>query len=78
MSRPSTGVPLVRFERVTLGYGDHPVISDLSFAVERGDFLGIVGPNGAGKSTVLKAMLGLIEPRAGSVTYGAEVHRDLR
>jgi ABC-type Mn2+/Zn2+ transport system ATPase subunit len=70
--------PFVRFERVTLGYGDRPVIADLSFAVERGDFLGIVGPNGAGKSTILKAMLGLIAPRQGRVIYEAEVHRDLR
>ena len=78
MSGVPSPAPLVRFERVTLGYGDRPVISDLSFAVQRGDFLGIVGPNGAGKSTILKAMLGLIEPRAGSVTYGEEVHRGLR
>jgi ABC-type Mn2+/Zn2+ transport system ATPase subunit len=70
--------PFVRFEGVTLGYGDRPVISDLSFAVGRGDFLGIVGPNGAGKSTILKAMLGLIAPRAGRVIYEAEVHRGLR
>ena len=78
MSGAASPVSLVRFERVTLGYGDRPVVSDLSFAVDRGDFLGIVGPNGAGKSTILKALLGLIEPRAGRVTYEAEVHRDLR
>lgn len=78
MSGAPPRAPLVRFERVTLGYAERPVVSDLSFAVERGDFLGIVGPNGAGKSTILKAMLGLLEPRAGRVVYEAEVHRDLR
>lgn len=78
MSGVPSPAPFVRFERVTLGYGDRPVISDLSFAVEQGDFLGIVGPNGAGKSTILKAMLRLIEPHAGRLIYGAEVHRDLR
>jgi ABC-type Mn2+/Zn2+ transport system ATPase subunit len=78
VSDVTTRAPFVRFERVTLGYRDRPVIADLSFAVERGDFLGIVGPNGAGKSTILKAMLGLIAPRAGRVIYEAEVHRDLR
>lgn len=78
MSQPPARAAFVRFERVTLGYGSDPVIRDLSFAIERGDFLGIVGPNGAGKSTILKAMLGLLEPRAGRVVYEAEVHRDLR
>ena len=71
-------VPLVRFDRVALGYGEGLIVDDLSFAVEGGDFLGIVGPNGAGKSTILKAMLGILRPVAGKVVYGAEVHRDLR
>jgi ABC-type Mn2+/Zn2+ transport system ATPase subunit len=78
VSQASARASFVRFESATLGYGSDPVIRDLSFAIERGDFLGIVGPNGAGKSTILKAMLGLLEPRAGRVVYEAEVHRDLR
>ncbi|MFL5577376.1 MAG: metal ABC transporter ATP-binding protein [Gemmatimonadaceae bacterium] len=59
---------LVTFERVTLGYGRRAVLSDLSFDIQHGDFLGLVGPNGAGKTTVLRALLGTLEPMAGTVT----------
>lgn len=74
----ATGRPLIRFEGVALGYGGARVVEELSFAVARSDFLGIVGPNGAGKSTILKAMLGILRPAAGRIVYEAEVHRDLR
>ena len=40
---------------------------DISFALERGDFLGIVGANGAGKSTLLKAIAGIMVPSTGKV-----------
>jgi hypothetical protein len=38
---------LVSFNRVSLGYGHRTVLSDLTFAIPEGDFLGLVGPNGA-------------------------------
>lgn len=60
--------PFVRFDRVTLGYGRRPVLSDISFDIPEGDFLGLVGPNGSGKTTILRAILGTLEPLAGTVT----------
>ncbi|MFI5310676.1 MAG: metal ABC transporter ATP-binding protein [Gemmatimonadales bacterium] len=59
---------LVRFDRATLGYGRQPVLSDISFDIPSGDFLGLVGPNGAGKTTILRAILGSLEPMRGTVT----------
>ena len=59
--------PLVTFDRATLGYGHRAVLSDLTFDIPQGDFLGLVGPNGAGKTTVLRALLGTLEPLAGTV-----------
>ena len=53
---------LVTFDRVALGYGRRTILSDLTFAVTEGDFLGLVGPNGAGKTTVLRAILGTLRP----------------
>jgi len=59
---------LVRFDRVALGYGRRTVLAGLDFAVEDGDFLGLVGPNGAGKTTVLRAILGTLPAQRGAVT----------
>lgn len=59
---------LVRFDHVTLGYGRRVVLSDLSFEIPEGDFLGLVGPNGAGKTTILRAILGTHKPLSGTVT----------
>jgi len=63
-----TSTQLVRFDHATLGYGRRVVLSDLSFEIPEGDFLGLVGPNGAGKTTVLRAILGSLKPLSGSVT----------
>ncbi len=62
-------------------------LRDLSFAVERGEAVGIIGPNGAGKSTVLKLMAGIMRANRGEVTVhgrlaalievGAGFHGDL-
>lgn len=61
---------LIEFKSVSLGYGGEPVVEDLSFAVERGDYLCIVGENGSGKSTLVKTLLGLIPPREGEIIRG--------
>lgn len=48
-------------------------VDGVSFALERGDMLGIVGTNGAGKSTLLKAVSGIMEPTKGKITANGEV-----
>ncbi len=52
---------------IVAGYGEAPVVRKISLGVSGGDVLVVVGPNGAGKSTMLKAMLGLLRVRSGSV-----------
>jgi ABC-type Mn2+/Zn2+ transport system ATPase subunit len=59
---------LVTFDRATLGYGRRAVLTDISFDIPEGDFLGLVGPNGAGKTTILRALLGSLQPLGGTVT----------
>ena len=54
-------------EDLTAAYGDHTVFKDLSFTVNDGDFLVVVGENGVGKTTLVRALLGLIKPKAGTV-----------
>jgi len=64
---------LVRFEKVSLGYGRRPLLTDLDFRIRAGDFLGLVGPNGSGKTTILRALLGTLPPLGGTIEIAPEV-----
>ena len=59
---------LITFQGAALGYGDHPVLTQVNFHVQAGSFWGILGANGSGKTTILKTFLGLIAPMGGRVT----------
>jgi len=53
---------------MTAGYGNGPdIINSCSINVNRGEIVAILGPNGAGKSTAMKAMLGLLNLKSGSI-----------
>ena len=55
-------------ENMTGGYSNGPdIINSCSVKVERGEIVSILGPNGAGKSTAMKAMLGLLNLKSGSI-----------
>ncbi len=55
---------------------DKRVVDGLSFAIDRGEFVGYLGPNGAGKSTTLKMLSGVLTPTAGSIKVeGAVPHK---
>jgi branched-chain amino acid transport system ATP-binding protein len=51
------------------GYGDIRVLSEISFAVSRGNIISLIGSNGAGKTTLLKTIAGLIRPFSGSILF---------
>lgn len=57
-------------QNVTLGYEGNVVVSNLSFAVNSGDYLCIVGANGSGKSTLMKTILRLKAPMSGQIITG--------
>jgi zinc/manganese transport system ATP-binding protein len=60
-------VSVIALDHVTLRVGSRIVLSDVSFDIEAGEFIGVLGPNGAGKTTLMRAILGLLPPISGSV-----------
>jgi branched-chain amino acid transport system ATP-binding protein len=61
-------VTLLVLDGVVAGYGGGDVLRGVDLELEQGSIACIVGPNGAGKSTVLRAVSGLLAPRAGTIT----------
>ena len=60
----------LEIKNLTLAYDGEAVVTDLSFNVQKGDYVCIVGENGSGKSTLMKSILGLIKPLSGSIIFG--------
>jgi zinc transport system ATP-binding protein len=62
--------PLIEFEHVDFRYPDAPedALSQVSFTISEGEYVGIVGPNGGGKTTILKLITALEEPDSGTVS----------
>ena len=66
-------MPFLVGNQMTAGYGNGPdIINSCSIKVDRGEIVAILGPNGAGKSTAMKAMLGLLKLKSGSITLDGE------
>ena len=59
--------PLITLEALSIGYNSQPVMSAISFSIQRGSFTAILGANGSGKSTLLKTLLGLQPAIAGRI-----------
>lgn len=58
---------VIAINELWFSYNGEPVLEDITLAVERGEFLGLIGPNAGGKSTLLKLLLGLLTPSRGSI-----------
>jgi zinc transport system ATP-binding protein len=65
----------IEVKDASLGYGKNIIVEGLTFSVSKGDYLCVVGENGAGKSTLVKALLGLLAPLNGSISFGDGLRR---
>lgn len=75
-SPPDAAGPVIEVAGAAVTVGGRTIWSDVSLAVQPGEFLAILGPNGAGKSTLLKAILGLLPLSAGTIAvFGQPARR---
>ena len=65
-------IEVLRFSRKKL-YSDFWALRDVSFSVDKGEFLALVGPNGCGKSTLLQIVSGILQPTSGKVVTRGRV-----
>lgn len=63
---------LIEMKSLSASYGNNVVLQDIDFKVNENDFIGVIGPNGGGKTTLLKVILGLIRPSAGSIVFNSD------
>lgn len=66
---------LLKISDVSLGYEGKPIVKNLNFSVNKGDYLCIVGENGSGKSTLMKTLLGQKQVMSGKIEYGESLKR---
>lgn len=68
----------IEVKELSLSYNGNAVLEDISFAVEEGEYLGVIGPNGGGKTTLFKIILGLLKPDKGEVRIYGEPQGSFR
>lgn len=59
---------IVDISGLDFNYGNTPALKQISLQIQRGSTMGLIGPNGGGKTTLIKLLIGLLEPAAGSIT----------
>ena len=59
---------IINAEHIDFSYGKTPVLTDLSLSINEGEIYGVIGPSGSGKTTFIKAVLGLIRIKAGTLS----------
>ncbi len=69
---PAESVPVISVHGVTAGYGDTPVLHDVSFDIHEGRTVAVVGESGSGKSTAARCITGLLPPRKGCVAFNGD------
>lgn len=65
-------MPLMTCEEVSFSYENETVVKEVSFAIQKEDYLCIIGENGTGKTTLMKGLLGLKKPSGGKISVGED------
>ena len=69
MSTSTTGDAILKLEGVSKTFGGLKALTDVSFALQPGEVVGLIGPNGAGKTTLVNVVTGNLRPSSGSILF---------
>jgi len=69
--------PAIRVRGIVNRFGDHTVHNGLDLDVKRGEVIGVIGPSGCGKSVLLRAIVGLRPPQAGTIEVFGHMLADM-
>jgi len=71
------GGSMLAITGLSCGYGKRIVLREVSFAIKKGEFVGVIGPNGSGKTTLLRAISGFLPLRGGTISLEGEETRHM-
>jgi len=63
---------IIEFDNVSLAYGERLILDNINFQINEGQIFGMLGPNGVGKSTIFNLLIGLINPKSGTIKIAGE------
>src|SRR3546814_16709944 len=67
-----TSMSLLEVDKINSFYGDSHILFDVSMHVEEHEVVALLGRNGAGKSTTLKSLMGVVQPKSGTIRHNGE------
>jgi len=70
--------PVIGIRDVDFSYDGNLVLEKVNFDIKHGEFAAVIGPNGSGKTTLLKLILGILEPKRGSIRVFGDTPRAAR
>ena len=73
-----SALPAISVSGITVSFGNHNVLDNITLKIPSGSFTAIIGPNGSGKSTFIKAIIGLLKPKKGSIRILGQHLHDVR
>jgi iron complex transport system ATP-binding protein len=69
---------IIKLEQIGFRYNEHWVLKNVSFQVNKGEFVGILGPNGSGKTTLLNIIDGILKPQEGEIWINGTTCKNLK
>ena len=75
-TKPTDSNPLLKVDGIVMTFGTIMAVNNVSFALQKGEVLGLIGENGSGKSTITSVIAGMQKPKSGKMQFkGSRVNK---